>query len=291
LQEQDNAFWEAFAMTPLWIATFLLAAAPEISADSETTRTTEKITAALDSARSTASTQDATSKKGDESPLFSPRKPAEMRTAVSNAMRATATAKEPAARDAAIRKLILIMLEVEQDRNLTREERVALRTLVHSRLTTLERSLRAESKRTQGQGSAHQEQSAGSRTSIQAKSLGQVAAQSSLGDAAAKREVTELAPQVLGQIVNGPAINPRPGAFNQPVGNRNPAIGNRNVAQAADNGADLVQLIQTVIAPRTWDVNGGPSSIVYYRNLQALVVRAPSDVHSRVGNTLGQLRK
>lgn len=59
----------------------------------------------------------------------------------------------------------------------------------------------------------------------------------------------------------------------------------------ADNGQQLVDLIQTVIRPETWDVNGGPGSIYYWRPGRALVIRQTGDVHEQVGGVLGQLRR
>jgi hypothetical protein len=61
--------------------------------------------------------------------------------------------------------------------------------------------------------------------------------------------------------------------------------------QIPDRGPELVNLIQSVVSPRTWDVNGGPGTIVYYGNLRVLVIRAPAHVHGEVGNTLQQMRK
>jgi hypothetical protein len=60
---------------------------------------------------------------------------------------------------------------------------------------------------------------------------------------------------------------------------------------AADWGPDLVELIERTINPAFWDVAGGPGTIVYYRPLQCLVVRATSEVHGRVGGLVGDLRK
>lgn len=57
-----------------------------------------------------------------------------------------------------------------------------------------------------------------------------------------------------------------------------------------DFGPDLVDLIQRTIQPEFWDVNGGPGTIVYYRPLHCLVVRATSEVHHRLGGTIGALR-
>jgi hypothetical protein len=62
-------------------------------------------------------------------------------------------------------------------------------------------------------------------------------------------------------------------------------------AQPADNGQDLVELIQWTIAPSSWDVNGGPGAIVYYSPLRALVVRNRSEIHEQLGDVIGQMRR
>jgi hypothetical protein len=61
-------------------------------------------------------------------------------------------------------------------------------------------------------------------------------------------------------------------------------------AFAADWGPDLVELIERTINPAFWDVAGGPGTIVYYRPLQCLVVRATSEVHGQVGGVVNDLR-
>ena len=58
----------------------------------------------------------------------------------------------------------------------------------------------------------------------------------------------------------------------------------------ADYGDDLVEIIQATISQSFWDVNGGPGTIVYYRRLQALVVRATADVHHDIGGLFRALR-
>jgi hypothetical protein len=57
-----------------------------------------------------------------------------------------------------------------------------------------------------------------------------------------------------------------------------------------DFGPDLVDLIQRTIQPEFWNVNGGPGSIVYFRPLHCLVIRATSDIHHQIGGTLGAVR-
>ena len=53
----------------------------------------------------------------------------------------------------------------------------------------------------------------------------------------------------------------------------------------------LIDLIQSVVAPDSWDVNGGNGTIRYYDLYKVLVVRAPQSVHGEVGDLLGGLRK
>ncbi len=61
-------------------------------------------------------------------------------------------------------------------------------------------------------------------------------------------------------------------------------------APVPDNGQALVELIQTIIQPDFWDVNGGPGSIVYYAPLKVLVVRATHEIHRQLGGGIGKIR-
>jgi len=65
------------------------------------------------------------------------------------------------------------------------------------------------------------------------------------------------------------------------------AVGGRAVD---DHGPELVELIETVISPNTWEKNGGFGSIFYYAPLHVIVVRSTGDVHGNVGNVIGNLR-
>ena len=65
----------------------------------------------------------------------------------------------------------------------------------------------------------------------------------------------------------------------------------RFAGSAAANAAELIALIQRVIAPESWDVHGGTGTIIYYAPLHVLVIRASSQVHDRIGGALGGLRK
>lgn len=61
--------------------------------------------------------------------------------------------------------------------------------------------------------------------------------------------------------------------------------------QLPDIGPELADLIQTVIDPKFWDVNGGPGSIVYFQPLRALVVTATAEVHANLAGVFNQMRK
>ncbi len=61
--------------------------------------------------------------------------------------------------------------------------------------------------------------------------------------------------------------------------------------QANDEGAELVELIEKTISPESWDVNGGPGTIVYWGNLKVLVVRNTRDVHGQLQDLGDALRK
>lgn len=87
----------------------------------------------------------------------------------------------------------------------------------------------------------------------------------------------------------------QPGAFG--MGQGGAGLGNgggiapRGVGgQLPDFGPELADLIQQVIDPDFWDVNGGPGTIVYYQPLKALVVSATIEVHERLAGVAGQLR-
>ncbi len=60
---------------------------------------------------------------------------------------------------------------------------------------------------------------------------------------------------------------------------------------ADDAGPELVELIETVIAPNSWEASGGPGSIYYWPNLRVIVVRQTDEVHGQTGDVLEQLRR
>jgi len=60
---------------------------------------------------------------------------------------------------------------------------------------------------------------------------------------------------------------------------------------AGDYGPALVELIQTTISPKMWDINGGPGHVHYWQQQRALIVAAPQDVHDQIGGVLEQLNR
>jgi len=69
------------------------------------------------------------------------------------------------------------------------------------------------------------------------------------------------------------------------------AAGNGGAAMQDVQGLALVELIERTLNPQFWDRAGGPGTIVYYAPLQCLVVRATSEMHDKVGGSMGALRK
>jgi hypothetical protein len=94
----------------------------------------------------------------------------------------------------------------------------------------------------------------------------------------------------LAQVGAGPAVAGRgamgPGAQG-PAGQQGAGAADA----AEDNGQMLVDLIQKTIAPDSWDINGGPGTIYYWRPGRALVISQTDDVHDLVGGLLGQMQK
>ncbi len=69
------------------------------------------------------------------------------------------------------------------------------------------------------------------------------------------------------------------------------AAGSQNTQNPeARNAASLIDLIQSTIAPASWDVRGGQGSIMYFSPGGNLVVRQTGETHQAVGAALQQMR-
>jgi len=89
-------------------------------------------------------------------------------------------------------------------------------------------------------------------------------------------------PNVLAQYGN-PANSGMPGS----QGGRMRGAGGGSLA---DFGT-IMQLIQTTVAPETWDALGGPSTMFPYPQNLSLVVSTTSDVHDQILDLLASLRR
>ena len=109
-----------------------------------------------------------------------------------------------------------------------------------------------------------------------------------------QRAVNQVAGQGNGAFGNNGFGNGAFGQNGQNGQNGGRAGGAGNGASDLDRGAQangeaLVDLIEKTISPESWDINGGPGSIVYYGNFRALVVRQSEEGHGDVGNLLKAL--
>ena len=77
----------------------------------------------------------------------------------------------------------------------------------------------------------------------------------------------------------------------QPAANAGPAGKTSFERRTAQRGQQLVELIQATVAPDSWDVRGGPGTIVYFGPTRSLVARQTLEVHEELGPVLGGLRK
>ncbi|MEX2185336.1 MAG: hypothetical protein WD875_01020 [Pirellulales bacterium] len=77
-----------------------------------------------------------------------------------------------------------------------------------------------------------------------------------------------------------------------PQGNNRAGRGGpARVALAADVSAELVDLIQQVVAPQSWDVNGGAGAVIFFAPINALIVRQTEEVHEALFDVVGRIRR
>jgi hypothetical protein len=228
------------------------------------------------------------------------RSPRQLRDAVTAALKKINSAKG-ADRAAVITAMTDLYGELSRDRQLSQPERQRLAAQLRTRLQRCAAQLRYES--------AH----AGALARSSSPSSGSASSQASLPTAAQAGAAGGPAAEGLDQLVDliqmtlGGADNwlPAQRAVNAPAGQGGAGFGvgmgggqNGNQGgggagglqqQAQANDEALVDLIEKTIAPESWDINGGPGSIVYYGNFHALVVRQSEQGQSDVGNLLKAL--
>jgi hypothetical protein len=206
----------------------------------------------------------------------------ELRQAVVESLRRANSAK-PADRAAAIQGLVDLFNDLGRDRQLPAIERQRMGAEIRSRLARFAAQFRHEL--------AHNAQrlvadsTAGAGGGPAAEEL------DTLIDLIQKT----IGPQdwVLAQRIGGPGGAGQAGAAG--AGQAGQGANGGAFAgieqQTEANGQALADLIQTTIAPDTWDIRGGPGTIVYFNPLRALVVRQTGDAHDALGDLLGGLRR
>ena len=55
------------------------------------------------------------------------------------------------------------------------------------------------------------------------------------------------------------------------------------------NAGELIDLIRTTIAPGTWDIDGGPGRIFYFRGV--LIIHQTDEAHTEIASALQQFRR
>lgn len=184
-----------------------------------------------------------------------PRSGAELQQAVRDALRRFVRTSDQEA-DAAAHELLVLYKELEQDRVLGTAPRQELRTKVRNRLAQLALQISKRQAR-----EARQDKNRPQSVRLDKSST------------------------VLGQQFGGAG---QPG-FGGGMGGAG-GVGN-NANATPDSGQDLVDLIQTTIAPKSWDANGGPGTIYYWKIQHALVVRNTQEVHQDISDVIEQLNR
>lgn len=199
----------------------------------------------------------------DPPPASSPRSLTTIRTDVSDALRAEATTRKSGDNTPQVMRLVDLYLEMAGDPR--RDASPLLNDLgeqVRIRLQTVRDRI---DRRAGDKGSSAK------RTAKPAK-------------VTSKQEHRVLAQQAPQAGPPGAAANQRGGAVQAAVG-----VAPTPVARPTDFGPELVELIEAVVSPSTWRINGGNGAVVYYSPKHVLVVSAPDDVHAQVGGVLQQL--
>ena len=153
--------------------------------------------------------------------------------------------------DTAAREFVVLYKELQQDTRLARSQREEVRVKVRSRLSLLAQQI---AKRNSQETRVSKSEAKSVRVGQDTKVLAQAGAGFGMGGA-------------------GPAAQGGGGVAND------------------DAGEDLVALIQQTIAPKTWEANGGPGTISYWRTQRAIVARTTQDVHEEISDVLEQLNR
>jgi hypothetical protein len=214
-----------------------------------------------------------------EKPQAAPRTGRELEQAISAALGRWAKPSEDQAEPAA-REFLALYKELQADTSLARSTRDLLSLKLRSRLAALE----AQIAKAKGDSPVFVDTKTGTVPKQAVPRRPRDAGQTDSAGVAAQQ-------QVLAQMGGMRGWGPQPGPFGGPgLCGGQPAPGPLGPANN-DAGEDLVELIQTTIAPSTWQRVGGPGTIYYWRPGLAIVVHASEDVHEQIGGFMQQMNR
>jgi len=203
-----------------------------------------------------------------------PRSGAELREAIRQTLPRLAKPSDEEAPKAA-REFLALYQALEKDRQLVASQREYYRAVLRARLQTLSEQM--------GRKLAKEQPSP--PTGIFSSANGPIADRT-------QRANRTSGGEILAQRGRDGAQPARPAApGNQPARAARGTVRRSPARAAGDNAQELIDLIQATIAPQSWDVNGGPGTIRYWRNGRALVIRQTDEVHEQIGDVLQQLER
>jgi hypothetical protein len=190
------------------------------------------------------------------------RPPHEVRQDVHTALRSQASTTG-AAQETAVHQLLALYHELQASTRFSESAQKQLSGLVRNRLQRIQRTL--------------------------ARDAEQPLDRSAPADSPPQRALLAQIPGIRA----AQAPQPAPAAGNLPpqraFGNRAGQVNALNAATAR-NAENLIELIETTIAPKSWQSVGGPGTIVFFSPSQVLVVRQTDGVHAQVGAAIQNLR-
>jgi hypothetical protein len=200
---------------------------------------------------------------------MTPRTPQELRLAVRRALRrqSSTTGSE---QTSALGELVGVYRELRASTQMTDDERRELAGIVRSRLARVSKDLERQLSKAEARHEPSPALPADRLSPDNRAILAQVRGNP------ARRQPGAAA---------GRANLARPGGVGAPGG---PAQALADMT--AENARQLIDLIQTTIAPGSWDVRGGPGTMVYFAPKMVLVASQSEEVHEQIGQFIQALR-
>lgn len=181
-------------------------------------------------------------------------------------------------------EFLRLYLELNEDEELSRNERERLQTKVRSRLLALAVLIRKQiaiRKRLTRDDGKNVSNNPRRGDSDRASEQSEGPAENRRPAHVAPRRNRQVLPQRFG------AGGMQQGGF----GAGGAPLGQAGGPEQNDYGEELVELIQTTVAPGSWEIHGGPGTIYYWRPGHALVVSQTQEVHERLADMLDQLQR